>query len=208
MTHGEREDETIGEPDPGSTSAPSSGGGAKAIVARVTELITPVIEAAGLVLDRIEYHDQGRKAVLQVFVDKVGGVSVDDCATLSHQVEVVLDSHDPFPGAWNLEVSSPGLTRPLHGAQDFERFAGRLAVLTMRGAVEGRSKVLGRLAGIDAQGVRVVEEETGAELVVPLERIAKARLEVEMPGAGPAGRGARGNRAGRGTRGKREVGER
>lgn len=192
-------------------ASPSAPAQTARLLARVTELIGPVVEAAGVQLDRIELHDQGTRAVLQVFIDKPGGVSVGDCSDVSHRVEVVLDANDPFAGHWTLEVSSPGLTRPLHGADEYRRFAGRLAVLTMRGAVEGRSKVVGRLVAVEDEHLRVVEQESGAELRIPLDRIAKARLEVEMPAGAPAGRaehrGPRG-RAGRGLRARGEVGER
>jgi ribosome maturation factor RimP len=194
--------------------SPSAPDRSARLQAGVTELIAPVVEAAGLQLDRLELHDQGTRVVLQVFVDKPGGVSVGDCAEVSHRLEVVLDAHDPFGGPWTLEVSSPGLTRPLHGVDEYLRFAGRLAVLTLRGAIDGRSKVVGRLAGVEDGTLRVVEQESAAEMRIPLDRIAKARLEVEMPAPGPgrpavrSGRKGRAGRAGRGPRAGGEVGER
>lgn len=148
------------------------------VVAAVQALAEPVMTALSLELDRIEYLDRGPSAVLQVFIDRPGGVNVQDCANVSRELSPVLDVHDVIPKAYTLEVSSPGLTRPLKGEADLRRFTGRRASLTLRRAVEGGSKLTGHLRGVD-EGMVAVELKDGRVVKVELELVAKARLEPE-----------------------------
>lgn len=150
----------------------------------VQALAVPIIDGLGLELDRIEYLDRGRSAVLRVFIDRPvrpgepGGVSVVDCADVSRELSPVLDVHDVVPKAYVLEVSSPGLDRPLRGEADYRRFSGRRASLTLRRAVEGGSKLVGILRGVDADGV-AMELADGRVVRVEMELVAKGRLEPE-----------------------------
>lgn len=153
---------------------------AKKVIELVTEMVNPILQASGLFLDRVEYGDFGRSALLQVFVDKEGGVGIEECVDVSRQLSAALDIHDVIPRKYTLEVSSPGLTRPLKRPEDYERFTGRLAVLHLRKPVEGRREVVGRLRGREEDVVVVVEQKSGTEMRIPLGVVAKARLEVEM----------------------------
>ena len=156
-------------------------GHVKKVVDAVTELAKPIVESIGCEIDRVTYRDAGRRAHLQVFIDKAGGVGVDDCSQVSRQLSATLDVHDVVPRAFVLEVSSPGLDRPLEGEGDFRRFAGRPASITCRRAIEGGSKVVGTLRGVD-DGAVVIETKDGRPVRIPLELVAKARLEVDLEG--------------------------
>ena len=168
------------------TSSSRSGGpegrnapGAR-VVAEVTRLVGPVLDAAGLELDRVEHALGGKKPVVRVYIDKPGGVGVDDCAEVSRQLSVLLDDEDVIRGAFVLEVSSPGLTRPLRDEDDFRRFAGRLAVIHAKQPLVGKKReATGRLAGVEDGCVLFDEVRSGERVSVPLEDIAKARLEIE-----------------------------
>lgn len=160
------------------------------VAAAVQALAEPIIHGLGLVLDRIEYLDRGRSAVLQVFIDRPagdsgsggvnvpGGVNVKDCADVSRELSPTLDVHDVVPKAYTLEVSSPGLDRPLKGEDDLRRFAGRRASLTLRQAVEGGSKLIGVLRGVE-DGKVAVELKDGRVVKIDLGVVAKGRLEPE-----------------------------
>lgn len=140
----------------------------------LTRLVEPVITAMGYELVGVEYHPGRSEGLMRVYIDAAQGVSVDDCARVSHQVSGLLDVEDPIPGNYRLEISSPGLDRPLMRPTDFERFAGAEAKLRLNGLWEGRRKLRGLLRGLD--GDRVLLEENGEVLAVPLERIDKANL--------------------------------
>ena len=157
------------------------------VIEQVTALLLPILQASGLVLDRVEYGDFGRQGLLQVFIDKpvgseVSGVTIEECVDVSRQLSAALDVQEVMARKYTLEVSSPGLTRPLKKAEDYDRFVGRLAVLTLRRAIDGRRQVLGVLKGREGEAVVVEERKSGAVVRIPLDAVAKARLEVEMQG--------------------------
>lgn len=143
----------------------------------LTGLLEPVVEGLGYELVGVEYHPSGRQGLLRVYIDHPDGIGVDDCARVSHQVSGVLDVEDPLPGEYLLEISSPGLDRPVFKPADFQRFAGERVRLRLRGLVDGRRKYRGRLLGL--RGESVVIEESGAEVAVPLAEIDRANLELE-----------------------------
>jgi|HigsolmetaAR202D_1030399.scaffolds.fasta_scaffold01980_8 Uncharacterized protein conserved in bacteria len=140
-------------------------------------LLEPVVTAMGYELVGIEFRANPRNSLLRIYIDKPEGVSVDDCALVSHQVSGVLDVEDPIPGRYTLEVSSPGLDRPIFKASDYDRFAGERIRVRLQGLYEGRRRVLGVLRGL--RGDSVVIEENGVEIEVPLGQIEKANLELE-----------------------------
>lgn len=133
-------------------------------------LLEPTVERLGYAVVDIEYHPQGRNSVLRVFIDKSDGITLDDCTTVSHQISGVLDVEDPISGAYELEVSSPGLDRPLRKAADFEHFAGRQVKLKTRALVNGRRRYRGTLIGL---------EEEQIVLDVAGERLSFARIGVD-----------------------------
>lgn len=152
---------------------------AKPKVAETVEhLALPVIEAAGVELVDVEFLKEAGRYYLRIYIDKPGGVGLDDCQKVSQEVDRVLDENDPIPHAYILEVSSPGLERPLKKAGDYLRFAGRLATVTTFTPVSGRKKLTGRLQGLREGGV--VIQVGDEEFTIPLDQVASARLALEL----------------------------
>jgi ribosome maturation factor RimP len=146
----------------------------------VEGIATRVLRDRGMSLDRVEMVHHPRQAVVRIYVEKEGGVGVEDCAAVSREVGAILDVEDPFDSPYTLEVSSPGLDRPLSGPADFEKFAGSRVRLHTRGPVEGRRQFRGTLGGVADGMVSLQDEELGCEVRVPLDQVAKARLDVEL----------------------------
>jgi ribosome maturation factor RimP len=124
--------------------------------------------------------------VIRVFIDRPGpaatpeeSVSIEDCAQVSREIGTILDVEDPLPFAFTLEVSSPGLDRPLRGPDDYRRFAGRLAKIVVSEAVDNQKAFEGRLRGVEADAV-LLEGPKGRMHRLPMRLITKARLEVEF----------------------------
>jgi len=111
---------------------------------------------------------------LRVYIDHPSGISVDDCQAVSHQVSGVLDVEDPIRGQYALEVSSPGLDRPLFTPEQYQRFAGEVIRVSLFAPQEGRRKFKGTLLG--AEDGRVKLEQDGSEVLLEMSNIAKARL--------------------------------
>jgi ribosome maturation factor RimP len=123
--------------------------------------------------------------VVRVFIDKPGpagtpedSVGIEDCATVSRELSAILDVEDPLDRAYTLEVSSPGLDRPLRGEADFRRFAGRRAKIVVDPAVDGQKHFAGRIEGVEAGDV-LFEAEGRKPHRIPLSAITRARLDVE-----------------------------
>lgn len=155
-------------------------------ITKVTELIQPLLVAQGVELVDLEYHRprQGR-AILRLFLDREGGITLEELARLSRVVSQVLDVHDPVPGSYTLEVSSPGLTRELKKPADYQRYTGRLVRLTTRGPINGRQVHRGILKGLD--GDRVCLQADGELTCIPVGEIAKARLDLDLKNTGKEG---------------------
>ena len=165
---------------------------------RLHQLAEPVVATMGYELVGIEYAGQGHRRILRFYIDSPTGVTLDDCSRVSHQLSGVFEVEDPIPGPYVLEISSPGLDRPLFGVRDFVRFVGRKIQVKLSPAspsplvgvphseggehsadpVAGRRKVAGVLKTV--QGGTIVVEEQGHDLVLPLERIEKANLIPEV----------------------------
>jgi len=161
-------------------------GSALEVVEHVREIASRVAASLGLDIFDVQYRREGGGMVLRIQLDRPGSgataedsVSVQDCERVSRDLSAILDVEDVIPTAYTLEVSSPGLDRPLRGAADYDRFAGRRAKIVMREAVDGQMFFKGRLGGIDAAHV-VVETDDGRRHRVPIGVIARANLEVEF----------------------------
>lgn len=143
--------------------------------AQVEGLIGPSLADMGYDIVRVQLSGD-RRAKLQVMVERIDGkgMTVDDCAGVSRAVEAILDVADPIAGAYTLEVSSPGIDRPLTRLQDFDRFAGFDARVEMRMPVEGCRRFRGRLLGRDGELVRLVTDS--GEVALPFSDLAKAKL--------------------------------
>lgn len=146
---------------------------------KLEELIQPLLVAQGAELVDLEFLRSRRgKSILRLFLDREGGITLDEIARFSRVVGNLLDVYDPIPESYHLEVSSPGLTRPLKKPGDFQRYQGRLARITTRSAVEGKQVFRGILQGLEDDTVCVKEGETVYRL--PLPEIAKARLDLDL----------------------------
>ena len=160
--------------------------GAGDVVEQVRSIATRVAGSYGLEIFDVQFRREGRGMVLRVQVDRPGpaataeeSVSVEDCAHVSRDLSAILDVEDVVPTAYTLEVSSPGLDRPLRGATDYARFAGRRAKLVVREAVDGQSFFKGTLGGVDAGDV-LIDADDGRRHRVPIGTITRAHLEVEF----------------------------
>jgi ribosome maturation factor RimP len=127
----------------------------------------------------VEVKGDENRSIVRAFVDQPGGITLDDCERFSKRLSVSLDVEDWIPSSYTLEVSSPGLDRPLRGAADYRRFEGRLAKIVMREAVDNQKAFEGRLRGFDGSHV-VLEAPNGRLHRLPLQLITRGRLEVEF----------------------------
>lgn len=148
------------------------------IPGNIQAIIEPVVESLGYELVGAEYQVQGHQGLLRVYIDAEDGVNVDDCARVSHQLSGVLDVEDVIKGKYRLEVSSPGLDRPLFTLAHFERFAGHQAKLRLVAPIGGQRKFKGVLQGVEDGQVIVNIGEN--ELVLALNAIDKANLIPEF----------------------------
>ncbi|GAB4571569.1 MAG: hypothetical protein Tsb008_02850 [Rhodothalassiaceae bacterium] len=140
----------------------------------ISALIAPTVEALGFELVRVTFGGEHRPK-LQVMAERPDGtMSIADCADLSHEISALLDVEDPVPGEYVLEVSSPGIDRPLTRRKDFERWAGHEARIELLHAQDGRRRFKGVLLGLADDRVRM--EVEGAEIALPLADVAKAKL--------------------------------
>ena len=141
---------------------------------KLVAIIEPAVAALGFELLGVEYLPQGRHSVLRIFIDHENGITVDDCGNVSHQVSAVLDVEDPIRGEYTLEVSSPGLDRPLFKLEHYLRFVEQLAELRLHAPLNGRRKFKGRIQGVE--GDEVVMDVDGEELRFSIDNIEKANL--------------------------------
>src|SRR5262245_52566583 len=140
---------------------------------RLIGLLEPAVAAMGFELADIDVH-LGRRGLLRLYIDRAGGVTLDDCQQVSEQIGALLDVEDPLPGSYTLEVSSPGFDRRLRTQAHFERFVGERVRVELRDALEGRRNFTGRLTGIE--GGNALVEVDGEVWRLPLNDIAVARL--------------------------------
>ena len=137
-------------------------------------------DAEGIQVAWIEFKRQRSGSVLRVFIERLDGdVGVVECGRVSQRLSILLDVEDPIESTYTLEVSSPGLDRPLHNVVDFERFAGKLARIQTKSAIDGQSRFLGRLFGVVGDCV-VLEDDRGQKYDIPLTGVKSAQLEVEL----------------------------
>lgn len=137
-------------------------------------LIEPVVTAMGFELWGIDYLSHGRHSRLVIYIDHQDGVDVDDCADISRQVSAILDVEDPIAGEYRLEVSSPGMDRPLFNLDQFARYAGHQVNLKLRVPFDGRRRFQGLLAGVEGDEVLVRLEDQ--EYCFPIDGIDQARV--------------------------------
>ena len=145
----------------------------------LTQLFEPVVDSMGYELVGVEFLGGGGHGTLRVYIDRENGVSLDDCAAISHQISGILDVEEPIKQAYDLEISSPGIDRPLFKLADFERFAGRTVKVKLAVPRDGRKNFKGELMGV--ANLRLVKIKVdGEEIDLPYADIAKANLVGEI----------------------------
>jgi ribosome maturation factor RimP len=142
--------------------------------AKLTRLLQPLVEDLGYEFVGLEHRSNPKNAALLIYIDQPAGITVDDCERVSREVAALLDVEDPIPGHYSLEVSSPGLDRPLFSLEQFERFRGEQVQLSLYAPLDGRRKFKGRILGVDNGKVRL--DQDGTEVELEMGNIAKARL--------------------------------
>jgi ribosome maturation factor RimP len=154
---------------------------------RIAELILPVLEDHQFELVDLEYQRDGRDWFVRIFIDKPGGVNLDDCAEISREVDDLIEVEELITHAYRLEVSSPGLDRPLKQLKDYERFAGQLVKvktfeqLDPDGRGHLRKTFTGVLLGVDGDTVNIEQQDRkGGVAKLQLKQIAKANLDPQF----------------------------
>ncbi len=149
---------------------------------KVEQEIGRIVESEGLELVHIEFKPQGRGYLLRVDIDKEGGVTLDDCQLISQQVSTFLDVEDPVKGAFELQVSSPGLDRKFYSEADYRKFIGRLVRVKTSEAIGGLHVIVGILESYDGARIVVMDPKTksGKTYEIPMGAIKETRLEVEI----------------------------
>ena len=137
-------------------------------------LLAPVIEALGYECWGLEFLSQGRHSLLRIYIDHANGILVEDCEKVSRQVSGVLDVEDPISNEYTLEVSSPGMDRPLFTLEHFAKHAGELVKIKLRSPYEGRRNFQGPLRGVEEQDVVVLVDDH--EYLLPIDLIDKANI--------------------------------
>ena len=143
-----------------------------------------MLSSLGMELVDLEYTRQGRAMVLRLFIDKEGGITLDDCAVVSRELSEVLDVEDIIPDHYTLEVSSPGLDRPLKKVEDYEKYKGRLVKIRTfeplsDDAGNKRKTFLGELKGLE-NGIVLLKLKEGQDAAIPFNKVAKANLDFEL----------------------------
>jgi len=146
---------------------------------KVTEMIEPVINDLGIDLVDIDLKKMGAKALLRVYIETDAGVNIDDCEQVSREVSAILDVEDPIPYAYVLEVSSPGLERPLKKPADFIRFKGNMVRVVTREALDKQTFFVGTLAEATDHEI-VLHLPKDKEITITYDNISRSKLEVEV----------------------------
>lgn len=144
-------------------------------IEQLTDMLAPIVEDMELELWGIEYL-QGRGAVLRIYIDHEDGINVDQCVAVSHQVSGVLDVEDPIPGEYTLEVSSPGMDRPLFYLHQYPSFVGEKVDIKLLAPVLGRRKMLATIEGVNVDENVVLVTFDGESVEIPYSQIDRARI--------------------------------
>jgi ribosome maturation factor RimP len=142
----------------------------------VADMLQPYLDQEGFELVEVEYVKEGSNRFLRVYVDKEGGIDIDECGRISEYLSDQLDKNDPIPDAYILEVSSPGAERPLKKPEDFRRSVGKDVFITTYEPFAGKKEFEGRLLSYDETQLSVADGKK--EVTIPLEKVASARLTI------------------------------
>ena len=148
------------------------------VIKRVEAVALPVLEESGLELVEVQYRREQNGWILRLIIDKQDGISLNDCATVSREISQLLDIENFIDQAYNLEVTSPGLDRPLKSMAEFERFVGQKAKIKTIDPIAGEHAFIGKINR--TEGESIVLEVGTKEVTILFSQVAKARLEVEF----------------------------
>ncbi|MCL5023822.1 MAG: ribosome maturation factor RimP [Nitrospirae bacterium] len=146
----------------------------------VRALAAQTADECGCELVEIHLSGRGKRRLLRAVIDKEGGVTLGDCESFSKSLSALLDVEDPIAGPYTLEVSSPGLDRPLKSTEDFRKSIGKLVRIVTREKIGNRTFFVGRLLGVSDETLRLSPGDDGEDIFIPITMIAKARLEIEL----------------------------
>ena len=156
------------------------------VIDRIEKLVQPLLEELGCELVDLEYQREQRGWVLRFFLDKENGINLDDCAMASREISSLMDVENIISTAYSLEVSSPGIERPLKKPQDFKRFTGQLAKIKTITSIDpdatgkNRKTFVGTLSGFEDEDVLLILKNTTDAIRIPLQQIDKANLHYEF----------------------------
>ncbi|PIQ99539.1 MAG: ribosome maturation factor RimP [Nitrospinae bacterium CG11_big_fil_rev_8_21_14_0_20_45_15] len=148
------------------------------IVQKVTQIVDPIILEEGLELVDVEYFKAGKNWLLRLYIDKPGGVLLEDCQNISRQLSDLIDINEIITVPFTLEVSSPGLDRPLKKEEDFRRFIGKKARVQTFSPIDGQKKFVGVISDVSNSVLKLQIDDASKE--ISLDKISKARLEIEF----------------------------
>ena len=154
--------------------------GIETIRKKAEEIAERVVSSEGMELVMVEYRQQGGRWVLTVYIDKEGGVGLNDCKNISQQLSTIFDVEEVIPHRYTLEVSSPGLNRPLVKEEDYNRFRGKKVKIETLNPIEGQKRFIGSLIGCHKGMVSLVLEKENQPVTIPFKQVAKARLKFEF----------------------------
>ena len=146
------------------------------IITAVESFARPVLDDMGLELVEVQFRRESAGWLLRLFIDREDGVNVDDCASVSRQISAYLEVEDLIEHAYSLEVSSPGLERPLKKKEDFVRFAGRKARIKLKEPIDGQRVFFGLLGAVDENTITLLVD--GQQMKIDLDVVARARLSL------------------------------
>lgn len=150
----------------------------KSILNKVRQLTEPQVAELGLELVDVEYVKEGTHWYLRIYIDKEGGVDIDDCAAVSQRLSELLDRENPIPQAYMLEVSSPGIERPLRKKEDYEKYKGELVSVYTSESYAGYTCFTGDLMGLEED--KVILEYDGHQIAIPFNLVERAHLTFEF----------------------------
>ena len=153
---------------------------AQGVKEKIADLVRPGVEAEGLELFDVEIAGATHTPVLRVFVERPGGgVDMDAVSAATRTISAVLDEQQPITGSYTLEVSSPGIDRPLRDLADFEAYVGSVANVTLAAPIAGRRRFVGRIESVDGDTI-VLDVDDAGEVAVPYASVGRARLKAQV----------------------------
>lgn len=147
---------------------------------RIHNLVSKVAEDYGYELIEVKLLGKGKRTILRVYIDKEGGITLNDCEYFSRRLENILDIEDPIKGSYTLEVSSPGLNRPLKRIEDFKKNIGKMVRLITDQKINNQTFFIGRILDVTDDSLRLLIKEGKKEVIIPFKLIDRANLEIEL----------------------------